>query len=118
MAKITVPLQTELFDWIVVGEYSNDNNTVIAILEYGVINTGANTAPIYRLKLKTQENSEHWLNNQNVWNSQVRVKPIISWLNETTVELSQHPATIWDYNPSIELNKNWYNLQIKVLPKT
>ena len=114
----SVKVQRDLFDWTIVGEYPNENNSVVAVLEYGVTNTGANTAPFYRLKLKAQEDSKYWLNNQSVWNSQVQVQPIISWVNTTTVELSQYPSTIWDYNPSIKLNEHWYNLQIKVLPKT
>jgi hypothetical protein len=114
----SVNVQRDLFDWTIVDEYPNEDNSVVAVLEYGITNTGANTAPFYRLKLKAQANSEYWLNNRNVWNSQVQVQPIITWLNTSTVELSQYPSTIWDYNPSIKLNEHWYNLQIKVLPKT
>jgi hypothetical protein len=111
-----VPLeQRPLFDYTVVGSYPNSDNSVIAILQHGVTNTGASTAPFYRLVLKTKNNPENWLNNVHVWNSQVRQKPNITWLNESTVEITQDASMVWDYNPSIKLNEQNYAIKINVL---
>ena len=40
----------DLFDWSVVAEYPNHDKSVVAVLERGVSNTGANTAPFYHIE--------------------------------------------------------------------
>jgi hypothetical protein len=108
--------QADLFDWSVVGEYPNPDKSVVAVLERGVSNTGANTAPFYHIELRTAENSNEWRNHWMVWNSQVRQPPGIKWLDHNNIEIKQVSYRVWEYEPSVELNGNTYGVHLNVLP--
>src|SRR5512139_588943 len=77
--------QKDLFNWAVLGTYPNATDTVLAVVERGVSNTGANTAPLYRVELRRKNDPEKWLNHWYVWNSQVRQVPTVKWLDGNTI---------------------------------
>jgi|GEM_PF-4702700 len=106
----------DLFDWSVVAEYPNPDNSIVAVLELGVSNTGANTAPIYHIELRTAEQSSEWGNHWMVWNSQVRQPPSIKWLDHNNIEIKQISYKVWEYEPSVELNGQTYRVHLNVLP--
>ena len=106
----------DLFDWSVVAEYPNHDNSVVAVLERGVSNTGANTAPFYHIELRTAEKSSEWLNHWMVWNSQVHQPPSIEWLDHNNIEIKQISYRVWEYEPSVELNGKTYGVHLRVLP--
>ena len=106
----------DLFDWSVAAEYPNHDNSVVAVLERGVSNTGANTAPFYRIELRTSEKSSEWRNHWMVWNSQVRQPPSIKWLDHNNIEIKQISYRVWEYEPSVELNGKTYMVHLNVLP--
>ncbi|WHI45391.1 hypothetical protein [Microbulbifer sp. VAAF005] len=105
----------DLFDWSVVGEYPNSDNTVIAVLERGVSNTRVNTAPFYHIKLQTLENSSEWQNHWMIWNSQVNQPPSIQWIDQSNIEIKQISYRVWEYEPSVELNGKTYWVHLNVL---
>ncbi len=109
-----VEISKDIFDWSVKGEYSNSDASAIAVLEYGVVNNGAKTAPIYRLILKTPKESEKWGNNWNVWNSHARQIPIIKWVDGSNIEITQTNDKVWEYEPRVTLNNNEISVHINV----
>lgn len=108
--------QKDLFDWSVVGEYPNHDNSVVAVLEHGVSNTRANTAPFYHVKLQAVEDPSEWLHHWLVWNSQVYQPPRIKWVDQHNIEIEQISSTVWDYKPTVELNGESYGVHLNVLP--
>ena len=109
--------QKELFDWKVVGKFPNPSSTVVAILEYGVSNTGTNTLPIYRVELQTANEPEKWLNHWSVWNSQVTEPPQLRWLDKNNIEIKQVSQRVSQYEPSVVLNDQQYQVHLNVLAK-
>jgi hypothetical protein len=104
------------FDWSVVAEYPNHDKSVVAVLERGVSNTGANTAPFYHIELRTTEKSGEWRNHWMVWNSQIDYPPSIKWLDHSNIEIKQISYRVWEYEPSVELNGKIYGVHLRVLP--
>ena len=107
----------DVFDWTTVGTYPNAADTVLAVLEYGVSNTGADTAPLYRVELRTKNDPEKWLNHWYVWNSHVAQAPTVKWIDEKSIEIRHFSDRVWEYEPEVKLNNETYLVRLNVVPR-
>lgn len=108
--------QSDVFDWNVVDKFSNQDKSVIAVIERGISNSDVNTAPFYRIELRVAENSSEWKKHWTVWNSQSNQPPSIKWIDQNSIEIKQLSDRVWEYVPSIELNGKTYLVYLNVLP--
>jgi hypothetical protein len=110
--------QKDAFDWTVVEEYPSQDGMVVAVLEHGVSNNGSHAAPIYRVALQTIDEPEKWQNHWEVWNSQVRERPSLLWLDESNLEIAHTSSQVWQYEPSVDLQNTEYKVHLNVISET
>ncbi len=108
--------QKDVFDWTILGAYPNATDTALAVLERGVSNTGANTAPRFRVELRTKNDSEKWLNHRYVWNSHVREAPTVKWVDGNILEIRHLSEQVLEYEPEVKLNNATYWVRLDVVP--
>lgn len=104
----------DLFDWSVKATYPSPDGIVEAVVNYGVSNTGANTAPIYKVTLQIRTEPEKWMHKSEVWSSQSRQPPLIKWQSNNDLVIHQDPSVLYHYEPEAKLKTGTYRVSLNV----
>ena len=106
----------DMFDWTTIKKYPNNKHLAEAIVRHGVPNNGSSTVPFYSVLLQTINKDNKNIQMREVWSSQHNIAPKINWIDNNYIEIIQINDHIWEYTPSVTLNKEHYKIRLKILP--
>ena len=102
------------FDWSTTQKYPSPDGIAEAIVEHGVINNGANIAPIYKVTIQTVDNPREWEHNLEVWESSSKQQPTIKWHTNNSLAIHQQPSKLYIFEPKVALSTGTYKITLVV----
>lgn len=102
------------FDWSTTQKYPSPDGIVEAVVEHGIINTGANTAPIYKVTIQTIDNPKEWRHHLEVWESSSKQPPTIKWQTNNSMAIHQQPSKLSIFEPKAALSTGTYTITLVV----